>query len=75
MQTRAAFAENLRCTRRAIDLSQEELPYRVEIDRTHISALERGVYSATIDIVDRLGTSLGIEPADLLARPGRARAI
>jgi transcriptional regulator with XRE-family HTH domain len=46
MQIRAAFAENLRRTRRAIGLSQKELAYRAEIDRTYLSALERGVYSA-----------------------------
>jgi len=34
-----------------------------------------GVYSATTDIVDRLAMSLGVEPADLLARPGKAKAI
>ncbi len=75
MQIRAVFAENLRRARRAIGLSQEELAYRAEIDRTYISALERGVYSATIDIVDRLAVSLGVEAADLLARPGKTKAI
>ena len=34
---------------------------------------ERGVYSATIDLVDRLAHSLRIEAADLLIRPGRAK--
>ena len=73
MQIRAVFAANLRRARRAIDLSQEELAHRAEIDRTYISALERGVYAATIDIVDRLAISLGIEAADLLARPGKPK--
>ena len=73
MQIRAIFAANLRRARRARGLSQEELAHRAEIDRTYISALERGVYSVTIDIVDRLANSLGIEAGDLLIRPGNPK--
>ncbi|RUX43423.1 XRE family transcriptional regulator, partial [Mesorhizobium sp. M7A.F.Ca.US.014.04.1.1] len=36
---------------------------------TYISALERSVYGATIDVVDKLANVLGIEAADLLRRP------
>lgn len=69
MDIRRAFALNLRRQRRQIGLSQEELAHRAEIDRTYVSALEREVYSATIDMVDRLAKVLGIEAADLLKRP------
>ncbi len=73
MKIRDAFAINLRRARRAANLSQEELAHRAEIDRTYISALERGVYSATIDVVDRLATALGIEASELLVRPRKPR--
>ena len=63
------FAANLRRHRHAAGLSQEELAHRAEIDRTYISSLERSVYAAGIDVVDRLARALGIEAADLLRRP------
>ncbi len=55
-------------------MSQEELAHRARIDRTYISALERSVYAAGIDVVDRLARSLGVEAADLLRRPARDQA-
>jgi hypothetical protein len=38
-----------------------------------ISALERCVYAATIDVVDRLATPLEIQASDLLVRPSTTR--
>ena len=68
MDIREVFARNLRHHRHAAGLSQEELAHRAEIDRTYISALERCVYAAGIDIVDRLARAIGVEAADLLQR-------
>ncbi|MGY4752588.1 helix-turn-helix domain-containing protein [Pannonibacter sp. Q-1] len=68
MEIREVFARNLRAARQAKGLSQEELAHRAEIDRTYISSLERSVYNASIDVVDRLATVLGIEASDLLKR-------
>jgi transcriptional regulator with XRE-family HTH domain len=76
MDIREVLALNLRKYRRDQRLSQEELAHRAEIDRTYISALERCVYAASIDVVDKLARELGVEAADLLQRPtrsGRAR--
>ena len=42
---------------------------RAGIDRTYISSLERCVYNASIDVVDRLASALDVEAADLLKRP------
>ena len=69
MEIREVLALNLRKHRRLLGLSQEELAHRAEIDRTYISALERCVYAAGIDVVDRLARVLGIEAADLLRKP------
>jgi len=69
MEIREVLALNLRKFRRAKGLSQEELADRAKIDRTYISALERSVYAASIDVVDRLARVLGVEAADLLKRP------
>ena len=69
MEIREAFAQNLRALRLAKGLSQEELAHQAGIDRTYISALERNVYNASIDVVDRLAEVLGVDVAELLRRP------
>jgi transcriptional regulator with XRE-family HTH domain len=66
---RDVLALNLRRLRQTKGLSQEELAHQAEIDRTYVSALERSVYAAGIDVVDRLARVLGVEAADLLKRP------
>lgn len=63
------FARNLRAARRAKGLSQEELAHRAGIDRTYISSLERCVYHASIDVVERLASALDLDAAELLKRP------
>ena len=73
MEIREVLARNLRKLRQARRLSQEELAYRAEIDRTYVSALERCVYAASVDVVDRLAHVLGVEAADLLRKPTRGR--
>ncbi|WP_084390969.1 helix-turn-helix domain-containing protein [Novosphingobium capsulatum] len=66
MEIQEILAANLRRHRQAAGLSQEELAHRAQIDRTYISALERCLYSASIDVVDRLAKGLGISASDLL---------
>lgn len=69
MEIRELFAQNLRRHRRAKGLSQEELAYRADIDRTYVSLLERRVYSVSIDTLAKLAKALEIEPDALLKRP------
>jgi transcriptional regulator with XRE-family HTH domain len=69
MRLRQIFADNLRQARRRKDLSQEALADLAGIDRTYVSALERQVYSASIDTIEKLAEVLGVEPAHLLATP------
>jgi len=47
-------------------LSQEALADSAGIDRTYVSALERQKYSLSIDRLDQLAASLGVEPYVLL---------
>jgi transcriptional regulator with XRE-family HTH domain len=72
MRIREVLALNLRKQRRLQKLSQEELAHRAAVDRTYISALERCVYAASVDIVERLADVLGVEAAELLRRPAPA---
>ena len=69
MEIREVFARNLRTLRQAKGLSQEELAHQAGLDRTYISALERNVYNASIDVVDRLAGVLGVDATELLKRP------
>ena len=66
MSAREILATNLRTFRRRQGLSQEELAYRADIDRTYVSALERGVYGATIDVLEKLARALDVQPWELL---------
>jgi transcriptional regulator with XRE-family HTH domain len=72
MDIREVLAINLKKSRQAQRLSQEELAHRADIDRTYISSIERRIYAASIDVVDRLARELGLEAADLLRKPARA---
>lgn len=63
------LALNLRRLRHQTGMSQEELAHRADIDRTYVSALERCVYAAGIDVVDKLAVALGVTAAELLVPP------
>lgn len=69
MEIREVLARNLKRIRLERGLSQEELAHRAEIDRTYISALERRVYGASIDVLGRIAKALDVEPGALLAKP------
>ncbi|MDJ1463716.1 helix-turn-helix transcriptional regulator [Nitratireductor sp. GZWM139] len=69
MDIRGVFAANLKSLRRAKGLSQEELAHAANLDRTYISSLERCVYSASIDVVDRLANVLEVDASRLLQKP------
>ena len=66
MGLRANFSTNLRRIRTAKGLSQEHVALEASINRTYLSDLERDVYSASLDVVERVATALNVDPIDLL---------
>ena len=66
MQLRWILAENLRRLRLERGLSQEAFADLAGIDRTYVSALERRVYAATVDVIERLAVALSVEPFELV---------
>ncbi|MHA7774690.1 helix-turn-helix domain-containing protein [Roseibium sp. M-1] len=68
MELRTVFARNLRYYRKKKGLSQETLAHEADIDRTYVSALERGNYAASIDMIEKLASVLEIDPSTLLCR-------
>ena len=72
MEIRKVFARNLRYWRKTRNLSQEELAHEAGIDRTYVSALERQVYSVSIDTLAKLAKVLKVEPSELLVQSRRS---
>jgi transcriptional regulator with XRE-family HTH domain len=63
-----AFGEQLRSARKAAHLTQEELAFRANLDRTYISLLERGIKSPTLTTFFQLCRILDQKPALFIAR-------
>jgi transcriptional regulator with XRE-family HTH domain len=63
---RAILARNIKAGRKRLNLSQEELAARAEIDRTYVSGIERQVRNPTITVVAKFAEALEITTADLL---------
>lgn len=72
MVLRQILASNLRATRQRLGISQEGLADSAGIDRTYVSALERGRYAASVDVIERLALALNVDPAGLLDGSGVA---
>jgi len=68
-----AFGEALRETRRERGISQMDLYSASGIDRTYISAVERGVQSPTIRMIARFAKHLKVRPSDLVLRMERSK--
>ena len=71
MKLREVLAANLKRYRLAAGLSQEELAHRADLDRTYVSSLERGRYSASVDKIEQLAARSALKPAELLVRSAR----
>ena len=71
MDLRSVFAANLRRLRHAKGLSQEDLAYTADINRTYISKLEKGISHPGLEIIGKLAAVLGVEPAALLKLSSR----
>ncbi|WP_044477239.1 helix-turn-helix domain-containing protein [Paenibacillus antibioticophila] len=61
-----SFSKVLKSLRSAKRMSQEELSFRSDLDRTYISMLERGIYQPTLTTIFALSKSLDITPSELI---------
>jgi transcriptional regulator with XRE-family HTH domain len=62
-----AFGNALRAARKERGISQEEMGFEADLDRTYSSLLERGQRNPTLLVVCKLARVLRIEPAQLVA--------
>jgi DNA-binding XRE family transcriptional regulator len=63
-----AFGIVLREIRQAAGLSQMDVDVQFEIDRTYLSAIERGIQSPTLRMIVRLCDAFRVSPSDLMRR-------
>jgi transcriptional regulator with XRE-family HTH domain len=63
-----AFGEVLREIRETAGLSQMDVDVKFGIDRTYLSAIERGVQSPTLRMIVRLSDALRVKPSEILRR-------
>jgi transcriptional regulator with XRE-family HTH domain len=56
---------NVRRKREALDLTQEALAEKANLDQTYISGIERGVRNPGIKNVARIAKALGVTTAEL----------
>jgi transcriptional regulator with XRE-family HTH domain len=61
-----ALANNVRRLRKVVGLSQEELAFQCEIDRTYISKVERGVANPSLLILARIAEVLEVRIEELV---------
>lgn len=62
------LGEELRKARLKAGMTQEELSFAAEVDRSYISQLERGLKSPTVDTLLRLCRALGASASRIIAR-------
>jgi transcriptional regulator with XRE-family HTH domain len=72
MTSREILAANMRKLRKDKGLSQEALANEIGVDRSYISSLERCVYSASLDMLDKIAAAFDTK-TNLLITEKRAR--
>jgi transcriptional regulator with XRE-family HTH domain len=60
------FGRTLRKFREKMGISQEELAFRSNLDRSYISLLERGRRKPTINTVFALADQLNVTPSEMI---------
>lgn len=66
---REVLAQNIRRIRLEQGISQEELAFRCELDRTYISAVERCIWNVSLGNIEKIAMALKVEPWRLLLPP------
>ena len=68
---RKALAQNVRQSRRARKMSQEELAFEADIDRTYVSQIERSVINPSLLVLYKVAFALGTTVPILIAKPSK----
>ncbi len=65
MDIKHLFGKKLKEYRKKHLMTQAQLAEKVNVDDKHISCIESGKNFPSADLIERLATSLGVEPKDL----------
>lgn len=65
-QLRNVLAQNVRARRKELALSQEELAFEAEIDRTYVSQIERSTINPSLMVLYKVARALQTEVPILL---------
>lgn len=60
------FGETIREIRQEKGIAQEKLAHLSDIDRTYMSAIERGLKNPSLKIIFKISEGLGINPSEIL---------
>ncbi|EPX79308.1 helix-turn-helix domain-containing protein [Litoreibacter arenae] len=66
MDIRVVFARNLKHYRQLRGLTQAALAAAMDVDRAHVSAMERGQQNVTLQTLQRVAAHLDVTPANLI---------
>lgn len=66
---RGVVAYNIRRLRFELGVSQEELAFQCDLDRTYISSVERCVWNIALGNIEKIADALNVEPWQLLVPP------
>ncbi|MCH7725395.1 MAG: helix-turn-helix transcriptional regulator [Planctomycetes bacterium] len=67
------LGNELREAREKAGMTQEQLSFGADVDRTYISQLENDKKSPTLEVLFRICDALGVKASDLIARVERSR--
>jgi transcriptional regulator with XRE-family HTH domain len=62
------LGDNVKTLRLTLGLSQEELAFQADLDRTYISQIERGISNPSILVILKISVALKVEFADLFIK-------
>jgi transcriptional regulator with XRE-family HTH domain len=68
----SVIGSNVRKLRTAKKLSQEELAFRAEIDRSYLSEIENGHKNPSVVMLDQIAAALGVDLRELFEGYRRA---
>lgn len=65
---RRLLGKNVRGLRSSKNLSQEDLAFEAEIDRTYVSQIERAIINPSLLVLHKVARVLGVNVVELLSR-------
>jgi transcriptional regulator with XRE-family HTH domain len=59
------LGQRIRILRKSLNLSQEKLGFKTNLNRTYISGIERGVRNPSLKNIEKLANALGVDVSEL----------